>query len=213
MRPRLISLYLCIFGVTACLHACSPREGVRSQKPQTISGLSNAATFESIDNSEDRSEALFDEMFKVIGHPRCMNCHSSDAHPRQGDNLQIHEPMVVRGLSDFGAPGLTCDSCHSDRNVAYLSAEGSIPGHEVWMMAPLSMAWVGKKKLEICEQLKDPSRNGGRSLQDIQEHHAEDGLVGWGWKPGVGREAVPGTQEIFGALTQAWIESGAHCPQ
>jgi hypothetical protein len=56
------------------------------------------------------------------------------------------------------------------------------------------------------EQLKYPERNGHRTLAELHEHMAEDGLVGWGWRP------APGTQRIFGALVQAWIDAGAVCP-
>ena len=41
---------------------------------------------------------------------------------------------------------------------------------------------------------------------------AKDELVGWAWKPGVGREPAPGTQPAFGALVKAWADSGAACP-
>jgi hypothetical protein len=33
---------------------------------------------------------------------------------------------------------------------------------------------------EICEQIKDPKRNGGKSLEEFVHHMAEDSLVGWG---------------------------------
>ena len=32
---------------------------------------------------------------------------------------------------------------------------------------------------DICRQLKDASRNGGRTLNQIIEHAAHDSLVGW----------------------------------
>ena len=47
------------------------------------------------------------------------------------------------------------------------------------------MAWVGKSLGEICEQIKDPERNGGKSMEELVHHMAEDSLVGWGWHPGV----------------------------
>jgi hypothetical protein len=65
---------------------------------------------------------------------------------------------------------------------------------------------------EICRQLKDPQRNGGRTLALLHEHLAKDELVGWGWHPGSGRDPVPGTQQRLGELIQAWIDSGAECP-
>jgi hypothetical protein len=74
------------------------------------------------------------------------------------------------------------------------------------------MAWVGRSPHAICEQLKDPKRNGGKTLAQIVEHNAHDELVGWGWKPGAGREPAPGTQEQFGAIVAAWVETGAECP-
>jgi hypothetical protein len=74
------------------------------------------------------------------------------------------------------------------------------------------MAWEGKSIGEICAQLKDPRRNGGRQVEELIHHIGEDSLVGWGWAPGSGREPVPGTQKIAGALVQAWVQTGAACP-
>ena len=74
------------------------------------------------------------------------------------------------------------------------------------------MAWEGKTLGEICVQIKDPERNGGKTLDEIVVHMAEDNLVGWGWKPGEGREPVPGTQEVFGELIRRWVADGAVCP-
>lgn len=90
---------------------------------------------------------------------------------------------------------------------------GRAPGHPKWILAPIEMAWIGKSVGAICEQIKDPARNGGKSLEQIVDHMAHDTLVGWGWHPGVGRTPAPGTQEEFGALIKAWVESGAHCPK
>jgi len=74
------------------------------------------------------------------------------------------------------------------------------------------MAWQGKSLQEICLQLKDAARNGGRSLKKIDEHMATDPLVGSAWHPGEGRVPAPGTQAQFGELIEAWIASGAYCP-
>ena len=74
------------------------------------------------------------------------------------------------------------------------------------------MAWEGKSLGDICRQLKDKDRNGGRDLALLQEHIAKDDLVAWGWRPGAGREPAPGSQELAGQLVQAWIDSEAECP-
>jgi hypothetical protein len=46
------------------------------------------------------------------------------------------------------------------------------------------MDWEGKTLGEICAQIKDHSRNGGRSLEEIVHHVGTDHLVGWAWAPG-----------------------------
>jgi len=56
------------------------------------------------------------------------------------------------------------------------------------MTAPIEMAWEGKSIGEICRQIKDPNRNGGRDLSLLHEHLAHDDLVAWGWQPGAGRD-------------------------
>lgn len=175
--------------------------------------LQPPASFDSITDQTARSVALFEEMGKVLTHPRCLNCHPVTGGPTQGDNMQPHVPPVVRGEADFGAPGMNCTTCHGSKNVSFATGPGSIPGHEPWALAPQSMGWQGLKLSEICVQLKDPERNGGRDLEALHEHNATDGLVGWGWDPGEGRSPAPGSQEEFGALTRAWIDTGAACPE
>ena len=49
------------------------------------------------------------------------------------------------------------------------------------------MDWEGKTVEQTCEQIKDPPRNGGRSLDDIVHHIGTDHLVGWAWAPGARR--------------------------
>ncbi|MFZ5963709.1 Isoquinoline 1-oxidoreductase subunit [Thalassococcus sp. BH17M4-6] len=175
--------------------------------------LKPVSEFAGIEDEAARSVAIFEEMLKVIEHPRCLNCHPAGDSPLQGDDMHPHMPPVVRGVADFGAPGMYCTTCHSSENVEFVTGDGSIPGHNPWQLAPVEMAWVGKTGAEICAQLKDPERNGDRDLAEIHEHMAEDGLVGWGWDPGAGRTPAPGTQAAFGELTQSWIDTGAVCPQ
>ena len=88
----------------------------------------------------------------------------------------------------------------------------SIPGHPSWGLAPIEMAWEGKTSGEVCRQIKDPQRNGGRSLELLHEHLAHDDLVAWGWNPGAGRDPALGSQAQLEALIRVWIDSGAECP-
>ncbi len=170
--------------------------------------LRAAASFDSIKDRRERSLALFAEAGKVITHPRCMNCHPATERPTQTDAMRPHIPLVVRGQGGMGAPGMTCATCHHEANY---DAAG-VPGHPKWHLAPAEMAWQGKTLGQICEQIKDRSRNGDMDMAALVHHMAEDDLVGWGWNPGKGRTPAPGTQAGFGQLIKAWADTGAYCP-
>ncbi len=115
---------------------------------------------------------------------------------------------MVRGDDGMGAIGMRCTACHGEQNFD----PAGVPGHPRWHLAPAEMAWQGRSLGEICRQIKDPQRNGGKSLEEVVRHMAEDSLVGWGWSPGAGREPAPGTQKQFGQLIRAWADNGAACP-
>jgi hypothetical protein len=165
--------------------------------------------FDVIADRTARSRALFIEASRVLLHPRCSNCHPSAETPLQGMDARPHDPPVVRGPDNHGVVGMRCTGCHQDRNQPL----ARVPGAPKWAVAPIEMAWVGKSPRQICEQLKDRRRNGGRTLDAIAEHNAGDTLVAWGWAPGADREPAPGTQAGFGALFRAWIDTGAVCPE
>jgi hypothetical protein len=189
--------------------------GKENAAAQTQDTLRPASAFAAIPDRAARSRALFAEAAKVITSPRCMNCHPAGDHPLQGDDRHIHEPAVLRGDADSGGPGLTCAACHTERNFTLFPDEAgyqSIPGNPGWRLAPIAMAWEGKSIGEICRQIKDPARNGGRNLALLHDHMAMDDIVGWAWHPGEGRKPAPGTQEQFGGIVQAWIDTGAECP-
>lgn len=170
--------------------------------------LRTAASFANLANSAERSRALFVEAGKVIQSARCLNCHPAGDTPSQGDAAEPHLPAVVRGPDGHGAMGLRCNTCHQAENYE----PSRVPGHPLWALAPLEMAWQGRSLGQICEQLKDMRRNGGKTLEQIQEHMAHDSLVGWAWNPGSTRKPAPGTQAQFGELIAAWIKAGAVCP-
>lgn len=198
---------LLLFAALPCLLAGSVIAASDKQGAEN-GGLKPVQAFDSIDDKAQRSVALFEEAGKVITHARCVNCHPATERPLQGDAMKPHEPLVVRGPDGFGATGMRCTTCHGAENVDH----AQVPGHPLWHLAPAEMAWEGKPLGEICQQIKDEKRNGGKSLNELVEHMAEDSLVGWGWKPGAGREPAPGSQESFGALIKAWADTGAVCP-
>ncbi|HVK88735.1 MAG TPA: Isoquinoline 1-oxidoreductase subunit [Kofleriaceae bacterium] len=171
--------------------------------------LRSVDDFASIADPAARSQALFREASRVFLHARCVNCHPDGDSPHQGMRLEAHDPPVERGPSDEGVVGMRCSTCHQDRNQAL----ARVPGAPAWHLAPRSMAWVGRTPHQLCEQLKDPARNGDKTLAQLVEHTAHDPLVAWGWAPGADREPAPGTQAQLGALVAAWVETGAACPE
>jgi hypothetical protein len=170
--------------------------------------LASVESFASIGDAAARSAALFTELGKVLTHPRCVNCHPAGDRPRQADVSRLHQPPVQRGPDGLGLPAMRCPICHQQANFE----PGRVPGNPIWHLAPREMAWEGKTLAEICAQIKDPARNGNRSLEALVEHIGTDHLVGWAWAPGYGRQPAPGTQKEAGALVDAWVKTGAACP-
>ncbi|MDR4308416.1 Isoquinoline 1-oxidoreductase subunit [Chelatococcus sambhunathii] len=207
LAAGVLSAALLSFGSGAVDKPAAP-----APDPRPLQGV---ASFQSVSDKAERSRALFTEAAKVITDPRCMNCHpSANRVPTQGDDMHPHVPFINAGDSGIGSGGLSCGACHRADNTTLAGARliKSIPGANPWLLAPHSMGWQGLTLGEICGQLKDPGRNGGRTLSDIRRHMSEDHLVGWAWHPGEGRRPAPGTQQAFGALISAWIETGAECP-
>ncbi|QRO01598.1 Isoquinoline 1-oxidoreductase subunit [Archangium violaceum] len=199
---------LVLLAAGACRRQPEPVDA-RGALPQVGPGeLRSPEAFGVIADRADRSRALFLEASRVLLHPRCANCHPDGDTPYHGTDWQPHNPPVVRGPEDRGVVGMECTSCHQDRNLEL----ARVPGAPNWHLAPRSMAWVGKSPRAICEQLKDPKRNGGKTLAQIVEHNAHDELVGWGWTPGADRQPAPGNQKLFGAIVAAWADTGAECP-
>jgi hypothetical protein len=176
---------------------------------QTASNsLASPESFVAIADMDARSAAIFTELGKVLTNPRCVNCHPAGDRPHQGDESRLHQPPVERGVDGHGTETMRCSICHHNANFE----PGRVPGHPEWHLAPREMAWQGKALAEICAQIKDPARNGGRKVEDLVHHIGTDTLVGWAWHPGFGRTTAPGTQEEAGALVEAWVKTGAVCP-
>ena len=195
--------------VAACGGKQAPAAEDVALRPVGPTELRAVADFAAIGDRAERSRALYGEMARVLMHPRCINCHPDGDVPHQRMTMELHEPPVVRGPDDNGVVGMECGTCHQDRNQPYTR----VPGAPKWHLAPIEMAWVGKSAASICQQIKDPRRNGGKTLAQIVEHNLHDELVAWGWAPGADREPAPGTQAQFGALSAAWLETGAECPE
>lgn len=159
------------------------------------------------------------QVYSVLTHPRCVNCHTATNFPQQGDDRRRHFANVVRGTDGKGVAALQCASCHQEVN----ADTTGVPGAHGWHLAPLSMKWQDTNdrilsSAAVCEALKDRSKNGGRDGRDLLKHHIEEPLVLWAFQPGRGidgklRTLPPLTHDQFVAATRKWVDAGMPCPQ
>src|SRR2546421_6886590 len=89
--------------------------------------------------ASSRAEGLaaWDQVYSVLTHPRCINCHTATNFPQQGDDRHRHFANVVRGPEGKGVVALQCVTCHQESN----ADSTSVPGGHDWHLAPLSMRW------------------------------------------------------------------------
>ena len=163
--------------------------------------------------------AAWEQVYSVLTHPRCINCHTANNYPQQGDDRHRHITNVIRGPEGRGVPGLNCATCHQQSN----ADSTGVPGGHDWHLAPLSMKWqdVNDNPLSsaaICRSVTDRSRNGNLDGAGLLKHHAEAELVLWAWQPGrrpdgTLRTLPPLSHEEFVAATRRWVEAGTPCPQ
>jgi hypothetical protein len=157
------------------------------------------------------SAGAFVKSYSVFMHPRCMNCHPSGDAPLQGDDSLVHSQNVQRGPDGKGVFALKCAASHQTENVAGFHMP---PGNPNWHLPPADMPMVfqGRSPRELARQLKDPKRNGGKSLQEILRHVEEDGLVKGCWNPGDGRTPPPLSHAEFSKAFRTWVEDGGPDP-
>jgi hypothetical protein len=171
-----------------------------------------AAIARPADGDDAGARAAFLDVYKVLMHPRCMNCHPSGDSPLQGDDSHPHLQNVKRGEDGKGKYALKCANCHQDIN---LPGENMPPGNPTWQLPrkDLPLVFQGKSPRELADQLKDPKRNGGKTLEQLVEHVTHDKLVLWGWKPGDGRTKPPLSHDEFAKKFREWVEKGAASPE
>jgi mono/diheme cytochrome c family protein len=171
-----------------------------------------AAVARPADKDDAGARGAFLDVYKVLMHPRCMNCHPSGDVPLQGDDSHLHFQNVKRGVDGKGKYALKCADCHQDTN---LPGENMPPGNPTWQLPKKEtpLVFQGKGPRELADQLKDPKRNGGKTLEQLLEHVTSDKLVLWGWEPGDGRSKPPLTHAEFAGKFREWVEKGAASPE
>jgi hypothetical protein len=161
-------------------------------------------------STTERGWQAFTAVAAVLQSPRCVSCHVAGDVPLQGDQGHLHTMNVKRGADGRGTPVLRCTSCHQTENVETPHAP---PGAPDWRLPPpaMRMAWQGLGAEALCVMLKDPARNGGRSLAALEAHLRDDALVAWGFRPGPGRQPPPVSQPELLARFASWKDAGAPC--
>jgi len=123
----------------------------------------------------------------------------------------LHPQGVKRGEDGKGLYALKCANCHQPQNTPGLNMP---PGNLKWHLPPANMKMVfqGKSPRELAAQLKDPNRNGNKTLDQLIDHVSNDQLVLGGWNPGDGRKLPPLSHADFAKNFKAWIDKGAYLP-
>jgi hypothetical protein len=158
--------------------------------------------------------AAFEVVRAVFQSPRCQNCHPAGEAPLQGDEGRVHNQNVQRGPTGNGMVGAECTTCHRDQNPPDSFGVHTPPGFaKGWHMPPpeLKMVFVGLTPNQLCEQIKDPARNGGKDAAALRAH-LDDPLVLWAWTPGFGRKPPPHTHAALVAAWESWAAGGSPCP-
>jgi hypothetical protein len=151
----------------------------------------------------------------VLQHARCQNCHPRGDQPLQGDDGHLHQQNVLRGPDGHGMVGELCTTCHGPMNPPDSYGAHSPPGAPTgWRMPKPEqrLVFVGVAPGALCEQIKDPARNGGKDMAALRAH-LDDPLVTWGWSPGFGRAPIPVARQAFLDAWTTWAGAGAPCPK
>ena len=158
---------------------------------------------------------------QVASHPRCSNCHVGSDHrpmwsgPSYG-RTRPHGMNINAGESRIGAETIMCSTCHIHTGDTGRGNEQAHAAPRVaadWRLPPVEAAWFGRTSEEICAQLRDPERNGGRDFIELADHLGHDVILHWAWTPGGGREPAPySLQEHVNDIID-WGVAGFPCPQ
>lgn len=161
--------------------------------------------------------AAFERIYEVASHPRCSNCHvGEDNIPMwSGPSYGVTRPHgmnINAGESRIGAETLPCATCHATSVQAFDMPHAAPQVDMNWMLPPPEAAWFGETLEYICNQLRDPERNGGRDMMALARHLDHDLILHWAWDPGAGREPAPYSLQEHVDDVLIWGVAGMPCP-
>ena len=167
--------------------------------------------------SVEQGLEAWSRIFEVASHPRCSNCHvGADNRPMWSGpsygRTRPHGMNVNAGESRIGVEYVLCSTCHAQRSEGGNNAPHMAPQVAAdWRLAPVEAEWFGKSSDEICNQLRDPARNGDRDMIDLASHLDHDVILHWAWNPGGGREAAPYSLQEHVDDILIWGVAGMPC--
>lgn len=160
--------------------------------------------------------AAWEDIFAVASHPRCTNCHVGDDGVPMWNELgygadAAHRMYVHAGESRVGAETMPCRTCHISKNSDNATPHAPPMIDDAWRLPPPELAWLGKSSEEVCAQLRNPDTNNGFAMDGLATHLETSAFVAWGFAPGAGRSAPPGTLDDMIAALDIWAAAGTPC--
>ncbi len=166
--------------------------------------------------SREDGLAAWARIYEVASHPRCSNCHVGADNlpmwsgPSYGET-RPHGMNINAGDSRIGAETILCSTCHVAREGLNDVPHAAPQVAMTWQLAPVEAEWFGKSSVEICNQLRDPERNGGRDHLELARHLDHDLILHWAWNPGGGRDPAPYSLQEHVNDVLAWGVAGFPC--
>jgi hypothetical protein len=137
--------------------------------------------------------------------------------PAGEDKSRVHGMNIHAGASRTGAEAIPCSTCHITSTEANDPAPAPPRAGIPWQLAPVDFLWYEQTGREICRQLRDLDRNGGRDAAGLLDHLRHDAALGGfiprSWEPGEGRSKPPGTFEDHVRDVAEWGAAGQPCPE
>lgn len=166
----------------------------------------------------EQALAAWDRIYEVASHPRCSNCHVGPSNtpmwsgPTYG-KTRPHGMNINAGDSRIGAEYVQCSTCHMYREEGGANDAPHMAPQVAadWRLPPVEAEWFGKSSTDVCNQLRDPDRNGGRGFMEIASHLDHDVILHWAWNPGGGREPAPYSLQEHVNDVLAWGVAGMPC--
>lgn len=170
--------------------------------------------------TKEQGLTAFARIYEVASHPRCSNCHVGADNrpmwsgPSYGKSRQ-HGMNINAGESRIGAESIACSTCHTTKSSDWAAANQmphAAPRVAMgWQLAPVEAEWFGKSSVEVCNQLRDPERNGDRDMMALAAHLDHDLILHWAWNPGGGREPAPYSLQEHVDDILTWGVAGMPC--